>query len=261
MAFIRCYLDGSEDTDGTIFGVGGFVGGADAWESLQPLWLGLLPLGIDYFHATDCFSGNGQFKGIDIPDRVKLLDKLTDLVVSHELQLICHGIDETAYHGYVSKKKKLNAFGQNKYGSCFGSAIEHACASMGPRNLQPEHACAFIIEKDEYEETAKREFTQLKSVSTNVVWFKDRIGTETYAPKKGKEAAPLLQVADLGAFLGLKYLGKCRPGKIDWRPYFHKFKNANRVFCCKKDNKRTIKQMHATLEKLKYGDKYRIPLR
>jgi hypothetical protein len=29
MAFIRSYLDGSEDTDGSIFGVGGFVGDGD----------------------------------------------------------------------------------------------------------------------------------------------------------------------------------------------------------------------------------------
>jgi hypothetical protein len=219
-----------------------------------------LPSGIDFFHTTDCFSGNNHFEGVDIPERVKLLDTLTDLIVTHKVQLICHAIDEIAYHKYASKKKKLNPFGQNRYGTCFGAVVRYACESMGPLNAHPEHGCAFIIEKDEFEETAKREFTQLKSVPVSVIWYKDRIGTETYAPKKGKDAVSLLQVADLGAFLGLKYLGKCRPGKIDWRPYYHKLKDAKLIFRCAKDNKGQIKQLHGLAEQLKHGDKFRIPL-
>jgi|HubBroStandDraft_6_1064221.scaffolds.fasta_scaffold110317_2 hypothetical protein len=258
MAFVRCYLDGSEDTDATIFGVGGFVGDAEEWERIQPLWLATLPPGIDYFHATDCFTGNGQFKGIDIPQRVKLLDTLVDLVISRNLKLICHGIDEAAYHRYASPKSKIHPFGQNKYGSCFGSAIEYACESMGPRQMQVEHGCAFVVEIDEYEATAKREFTQLRTVPA--IWFRDRIGTDTYGTKKGKDKIPLLQVADLGVFLGLKALSRCKPGKIDWRPYYRKLKTTDHVFCCRKDGKRKLKIMHATLQKLKHGRGYRIPL-
>ena len=258
MARICCYLDGSEDTDATIFGVGGFVGDVEEWGHLQPMWVAALPQGVDYFHATDCFSGNGQFKGIDIPERIKLLDTLTELIVSHNVTLICHGIDEAAYYRYASSKNKIDSFGQNKYGSCFGSAIGYACESMGPQQVEVEHGCSFVIEKDEYEATAKREFIQLSMVPA--VWFRDQIATQTYGTKKGKDKVPLLQVADLGVFLGLKSLSRCRPGRIDWRPYYRKLKSTGHVFCCRKDGKRRLKMMYSTLQELKHGNEYRIPL-
>ena len=69
----RSYFDDSSDTDDLILGVGGFVGQDSVWDQLEPKWLASLPEGIEYFHATDCFSGNGQFqpaKGFDIPDRI-----------------------------------------------------------------------------------------------------------------------------------------------------------------------------------------------
>jgi hypothetical protein len=43
--------------------------------------LATLPQGIPYFHATDCFGGREDFDGMDIPDRVRLLDTITDLIL------------------------------------------------------------------------------------------------------------------------------------------------------------------------------------
>jgi hypothetical protein len=68
----RAYLDESEEPGAAIFAVGGFVGRAATWEKLQPKWLAMLPQGIPYFHATDCFGGREDFGGMDIPDRVRL---------------------------------------------------------------------------------------------------------------------------------------------------------------------------------------------
>ena len=257
MAFVRCYLDGSEDTEGHVFGVGGFVGYAEQWDTLQSAWLEALPVGVDYFHTTDCFSGNRQFQGIDIPQRVSLLNTLTDFVANGKLQLICHGIDVPLYHQFASQKKKLDPFGQNKYGTCFGRAIGLACECMGPKNTEAESGCAFFIERDEFEATAKREFMMLRARPE--IWYRDRIGTESYGDKKGKNAIPLLQVADLGAFLGLKYIAKCRPGKIDWRPYYHRLRDAGCVYKCSKDKRGEIKAMAKKLKELKHGDRYRLP--
>ena len=103
----RSYFDDSSDTDDLIFGVGGFVGQDSAWEQLEPKWLASLPEGIEYFHATDCFSGNGQFqpaKGFDIPDRIALIDKLTDLVCKAEIKLLGHAID-VPYFVQLSPRK------------------------------------------------------------------------------------------------------------------------------------------------------------
>jgi len=258
MAFVRGYLDGSEDTDGTMFGVGGFVGNAEDWDSLQPIWLNALPVGIEFFHTTDCFSGNNQFK-LPIPIRIALLNTLTDYIIERHLQLVCHGIHVPTYHRYASRKKKINPFGQNKYGTCFGRAVGLACESMADPGVEVEAGCAFIIERDEFEETAKREFSQLLSRPKSQIWYRDRIGSETYGPKKGQNAIPLLQVADLGAFLGLKYLGRCKPGRIDWRNYYHKLKDANCIYKCTKDKAGELKAMNRVLKKLKNGNQYRLP--
>jgi hypothetical protein len=55
----RSYFDDSEEDTIRLFGVGGFVGPDGVWDSLQNKWLAALPEGISFFHATDCFSGNG----------------------------------------------------------------------------------------------------------------------------------------------------------------------------------------------------------
>ena len=65
-----------------LFAVGGFAGRQEEWLALEPLWPDALPKGIDYFHATDCFGRHGQFTDMDIPDRMALLDRLTDLIAS-----------------------------------------------------------------------------------------------------------------------------------------------------------------------------------
>jgi hypothetical protein len=257
MTLKRCYLDGSEDSDGKVFGVGGFIGNAEDWDSLQPMWIGALPVGVEYFHATDCFSGNNQFKGIPIPARMALLDTLTDYIVGRDLKLICHGVDVPAYHQYASRKRKIDPFGQNKYGVCFGGAVGLACQSIGDHGAGVEVKCAFTIERDEFEETAKREFSMLRSRPE--IGYRDRIGTETYGDKTGDNAIPLLQVADLGAFLGVKYLGKCHPGRIDWRPYYHKLRSAGRICKCVKDKPGKLKAMNRMLESLKHGNQYRLP--
>jgi hypothetical protein len=259
MAFIRCYLDGSEDTNGVMFGVGGFVGDGDRWDVLQPKWLAALPEGVDYFHATDCFSGSGQFKGVDIPDRVTLLNQLTSYVIEAQLRMICHGLRVPTYRRFaVSKKKKLDPFGQNKYGLCFGRAIGLACESMSDYDAETvSNKCAFFVEQDEFEATAKREFTMLRTRPE--IWYRERIGTETYAPKNGSGSIALLQVADFGAFLGLKYVGVCKPGRIDWRPYYYKLRDAGCVFRCSKDKAGKLKAMSKKFQQLKIGDKYRLP--
>ena len=92
----QSYWDDSEDTASKLFGVGGFVGPENAWNTLEPRWLASLPEGIDFFHATDCFSGNNQFepqKGFPRERRSELLDRLTDLICETNIKLFCRAID------------------------------------------------------------------------------------------------------------------------------------------------------------------------
>jgi hypothetical protein len=75
----RAYVDDSTEEKVRIFTVGGFVGADDAWENLEPEWPKLLPAGISHFHATDCFTGNREFKGMSRANRESLLDSVLAL--------------------------------------------------------------------------------------------------------------------------------------------------------------------------------------
>src|SRR5229473_5885642 len=89
----RTYLDESEDSSAGIYVVGGFVGRAEIWDRLEPKWLACLPHGITSLHATDCFTGNNEFQGMSIPNRIELLNNLTEVIIAHEIGLIGCGID------------------------------------------------------------------------------------------------------------------------------------------------------------------------
>lgn len=255
----RAYLDESEDSAAGLYAVGGFVGKAEVWELLRSRWLECLPSGVSAFHATDCFSGNEQFEGVDIPERIELLDRLTGVIVSHEVFLIGYGIDARTYKK-LAPKARSNDFLENKYAAPFGGAVGLACEAMGnlpgPQDWRIlEHgeeweSCAFFIEAHkDYSESARRTIASMRSCGD--IWFRNRIGQDTYAAKSGPGAIPLLQTADLGAFLAAKYISKAPEGKIPWTKYFEKLKNNGRVRGMTLADEYSLNALFRTHEELK----------
>ncbi len=125
----KSYWDDSEDHATKLFGVGGFVGPESAWDQLEAEWLGSLPPEIEFFHATDCFSGNNQFeprRGFPRQRRIELLDKLTDLVCQADVRLISRAIEVPKYVNFAPKRIE-NEFLGNKYVACFDANIQTAC--------------------------------------------------------------------------------------------------------------------------------------
>ena len=233
----REYIDESESSDSKTLSVGGFVGQDSVWDQLETDWLDSLPEGISYFHATDCFGGNNEFepsKGFDIPDRMRLLDRLTDLVCATDIRLICHGIDVPAYKVHAPKKKKINDFLVNEYIAPFEAAIETACRDFIPTPgfaqgiLDTGDICAIFFEENDYLHIALEAVRKMRK--DQILWWRDRIGNPTHGAKTGSSAIPLLQVADLGVFLGGKVISNAPDGRIPWRPYYEKLKSANRVW-------------------------------
>lgn len=230
----RAYLDDSTDEKARIFTVGGFAARDQSWEQLEPRWLEFLdtlrPKGISYFHTTDCFAGANEFERIDIQEREEILDTAVALVLQHQLRLIGSGLDEEAYKKFAPKAKR-NDFGVNKYVVAFGGAIEGACANFNtslPFGGNPdEDFFDFYIENSMYKVSAMEAIRQLKNVEK--LWFHDRIGNDIYGDKRGPHAIPLLQVADLGAFLANKHLSKTKDGRIPWTKYFNQLLDAGLV--------------------------------
>lgn len=232
----RAYLDESEGAAGGIYVVGGFVGKSDVWRDIEPKWLEYLPAGISSFHATDCFTGNNEFEGLKIAERAALIDDLTNLVVARELWLISYGIDAVTYK-QVARKPKRNEFLGNKYTGPFGGAVELACKAMGnlPGPLDWEilvhgdlwEKCAFFIETSEYNQSASETIASMRTC--NDLWFRNRIGGDTYGTKSGPDAIPLLQVADLGVYLATRHRTNAPEGKISWKTYYEKLRSVGRV--------------------------------
>jgi len=253
------YLDESEESSIGVYVVGGFVGKAQVWEEFTTKWLECLPTAITCFHATDCFTGNKQFEGLDIPERVRILDKLTDVILAHEVRLFGYGLDVKTYRK-LAPKAKQNEFLENKYAAPFGGAVQLACESMGnpptPDNIsrilkQGERwqQCAFFIESNEYSASAKRTIANMRN--SHDLWFRDRIGTETFGTKSGRDGIPSLQVADLGAFLATKYISKSPEGKISWKAYYEKLKSARRVCRTVQADEYSLNALHQTYEESK----------
>lgn len=253
------YLDESENVSGAVYVVGGFVGRAAVWGKLEPEWLKCIPPQVTAFHATDCFTGNNEFEGIDIPDRIATLDKLTDVIGANEVQLVGYGIDAKTY-GSLAPNKKQNEFLANKYAAPFGGAVELACKAMGnvpgPDEVwkvleegETWGRCDFFIENNEYSPSASRTIASMRNAKD--LWFRSRIGKDSYGEKSGPNGIPLLQVADLGAYLTAKYISKAAEGKISWKVYYEKLRSAKRVYAIVVADEYSLKRLHEMFVKIR----------
>jgi hypothetical protein len=225
----KAYFDESIPKDRSIFSVGGFWGEASAWDGLQEEWLNLLPKGVD-FHSTDCFWGAEQFDGMSSRERGKLLDNVTDLIVSRQLSLVIACMDLSAY-----KKKAPNSmendFLTNRYIACLDSVVCYSCNRSGPNPLlgRPDvedDNCAFTMEDNQYTPFLSPYFFQARN--NRKLWWSSRVGVHAYGTKKH---IPLLQVADLGAYLGTKAVMEAAEDEtpIPWKQYYDKLASAGRI--------------------------------
>jgi hypothetical protein len=254
----RAYLDESEDAATGFYAVGGFIGEARVWQELEPKWLKCLPRENFTFHATDCFTGNRDFRGMDIPARIALLNNLTDLISQHDIKLIGYGVDAITFEQYAPKPL-ANDFLGNRYAAPFGGVIDLACHAMGNlpgpsdwetlENGDDWEQCSFFVESNEYSPSAERTLASMRSSSS--LWYRNRIGKAVYGMKCGPAGIPLLQIADLGAFLVTKHISKSSEGKIPWRIYFEKLKAAGRFYRAMLADKRSLEVLNKTHEDLK----------
>lgn len=197
---------------------------------MQTPWLSRLRSGVQYFHATDCFGRREQFRGIDIQKRTELLDKLTDLILERTIRLVAGAIDVPAYAAF-SPKALENDFLVNRYAAPFGVPVEYSCQAMNRPNEPFPHdvgdVCNFFIEESKYSASAKSTLDSIRN--DPVLWWRNRVGSLTVGSKTGPQGSPLLQVADLGAFLAAKKVANAPDGKIAWSRYYDKLMAGRRI--------------------------------
>jgi hypothetical protein len=233
----RAYLDESTDQPETMFTVGGFVGPAEQWDVLEPRWTSTVPKQVGYFHATDCFGGRGNFRGMSVKERTGLLDALTELVVESDIKLLGAGIEVAAYMRWAPKLRQ-NDFGGNKYVAPFSYAVELACKDYmnrdNPIPIVTDDVCDLFVEDGDWKPSARIAVRNMRDFPHDR-WWRDRIGKDNYGKKSSDKVGnadvyPLLQVGDLGAFLAGKVLTNALPGPIPWKPYYERLQLGGRVF-------------------------------
>jgi len=246
------YLDESSEMEDAVFAVGGFAGHEDEWETIGPRLVPGLPPSIGYFHTTDCFGGRGEFRGMSIPERVAILDGLTDLIAEREIYLVAGVIDVPTYEKF-SPKHLENEFWGNKYAAAFGSPVKCTCELQNePGNAFPDpggERCSFFIEENEYAPSAVRALAAMKA--DPILSWRGRIGDLTLGRKKGRGALPLLQLGDFGAFLAAKKAANAKDGRIPWSIYYDKLLEARRIFKIEHLSARDINTLHQLHEETK----------
>jgi len=81
-----------------------------------------------------------------------------------------------------------------------------------PMPHEVDDLCDFFVEQNEYTPSAFRMLDNIRN--DEIVWWRKRIGNLTPGTKSGSLAIPLLQVADLGAFLAAKKVAAAPDGKM-----------------------------------------------
>jgi hypothetical protein len=248
----RAYIDESSEKDDAVFAVGGFGGHEDEWKAIEPSWIASLPAGIDYFHATDCFGGRAQFRGMSISERVRLLNALTDLIVARKLYLAAGVMDVPVYEK-ISPRHLENEFWGNKYAAAFGVPVEYTCQLQNdPSNPFPEpggELCQLFIEDNEYTPSADRVLANMRN--DPILWWRGRIGSLMPGKKTGPTAMPMLQLGDLGAFLTAKKVANAKDGRIPWSVYYDKLLQARRIFRIVHVDEKSINTLHLLHKDLK----------
>jgi hypothetical protein len=119
----------------------------------------------------------------------------------------------------------------------------------GPGRGRNLGACDFFVENNEYSPSASRTIASMQNAKD--LWLRSRIGKDLYGEKTGSNGVPLLQVADLGAFLSAKYIGKAPEGRISWKVYYEKLSSAKRVYAMVVADEYSLKQLHEMFVEIK----------
>jgi len=105
------------------------------------------------------------------------------------------------------------------------------------------------LEESKYKASARRTLDSVRNHRD--LWWSNRVGSLTIGSKIGPQGIPLLQVADLGAFLAAKKVANAPDGKIAWSKYYDKLLTGRRIFKIIHVDKGSLDKLHGLHDDLK----------
>ena len=208
---VSFYADESEDKDGKVHAIGGFIGFRDEWEIFEERWTGRLkPTGVNAYHMTDCECGFGEFSdknGWTKTDRDQLTTDLIEIICEHDIFMIGAGVllDDYRQFGPVDNEKV--GLGAGKWNFVFQYIVQEACRRVGDQ-APPEQIVSFFFDWKDKHGTADSLFAHMQCDDRLQSWHK-RLGTVAFGHKEFDVpgSIPLLQVADIAAVETRKAIG------------------------------------------------------
>lgn len=209
---VRLYADESEDKDGVVHAIGGFIGMADEWERLEEEWVARVrPTGVSAYHMADCDSMQGEFSqknGWSKADCTQLTVDLIDVICRHEVFMIGTGVLLADYNRIppVTSDPRVR-LGGSEWHLCFGQVTHEACMRLG-EEVPSDWTISCFFDWKEKKGLAESLYAQTQTDERLKSWRK-RLGPLTFGHKEFDvpESVPLLQVADIAAVETRKRIG------------------------------------------------------
>jgi hypothetical protein len=132
--------DSSDETGVRTFAVAGIVGTQEEWDAIKPAWV--KATGGKIFHAADCESCKGDYKGISKDQCDDEVRKLTDILVKSNLYGYGFAVDVAAFYNNLPDSKE-NA----PYYHCFSNVVM-GLAEVGYLSV-PREKVRFVFDKNE----------------------------------------------------------------------------------------------------------------
>lgn len=210
-----CYLDESFDMKQSgFYAVGGFIARGVAVFELERNWEKLLKRrGLEYFKASECEMGKGQFsKVVAKPGKITPDERMRLDSISHEFcrlignpveydkrSFLCVfgvGVPQKDFYDLTKTAKARSILGDSPYRLAYDLAMVQAAWAMkefGKR--EPGHCCSYICDEDEeHKNVAPEAFRNLKKKNPKTAKYMCTFSTED------EKACVPLQAADAVAY-------------------------------------------------------------
>jgi|HubBroStandDraft_4_1064222.scaffolds.fasta_scaffold62526_1 hypothetical protein len=241
-----CYLDESFDKKPSgFYTVGGFIAkGVPVFELARSWEKCLKRHGLDYYKASECESGRGQFaKYVANPTKITGAERATLDSISKEfchiiglpveydsrnfLALFGVGVVQSDFYDVITNPGARAVLGDNPYRLAYHMAMVQAAWAMKEvGGGEPAHCVSFVCDEDEeHVDTAPVEYRALKKANPNAAQYMCTFSTEDE-----KRCVPL-QAADAVVYeirKVLKYSKKDYETKL--RAQFDMFANSKIMF-------------------------------
>ena len=244
---LRFYGDESEDKDGKVFGMGGFIGRAEEWEALQEDWIARIkPTGIKAYHMIDCECGYGEFSGWPKPQREELTKDLIGLILKRELFMLGFTVMLDDYRSLAPLDVARVRLGKDEWHLMFQGMC--MCAAEQAVPFPKEESVVFFFDWKEKKGDAFTLIDEFRNDDRLGEW-RHRLGTLTFGHKEigVADSIPLLQAADIAAVECRKFVGNpiTRPDLPHPRRSFMAFHEAGRILSIKVLEKTIMEEMYA----------------